>query len=153
MTALGGQLYPAEFCIRPAQSALPCVAREMRQWLEILDPLRRLVVFAKSILPGQDDRSRRLRRRLRVRAGDETFAQPDLHRCRRPLKNETVELFNAALRILERGDFRPSGERPRPFHHEGAVHEKQRLLRDGCREAARAGRVRAGEIERAEHAR
>src|SRR5258706_1837921 len=108
VATLGGKLHPTEFCIRPGRSALPCVTREVRQRLEIPHPLRRLVIFAKSISPGRDNRFRRLRCRLPFRAGDEKFAQPELHWRRRPLKNETVQLFNAALLLLERGDFGPS---------------------------------------------
>ena len=148
MTAGSVQHHPADLLVGQLFSALPGRAGEMGQRMKRVDPFRRLIQFAIAALParslGRDG--------LFLRPGlHEPKSEPEFFRVGRALICQYIQPPDTLFRAGTGLDFGALGQVARLLNGEGAVHEKQGLLRHRRGEPLWTGRVRTGEIEGAEH--
>src|SRR5687767_518420 len=124
----------------------------MRERVEILELLGRLIELAVAVPPRVRLGGNRLLRLLELRA-DELHAQLQLILRRRSAEERAIQRLYALRRLRRLADLRAGGELARLLEDERAVHHVERLLRHGGCEPLRAGRIGRCEVEGAEGAR
>src|SRR6185437_4215181 len=95
------QADPSKFFIGPAGSTLPCFINKSGQRFESFYPVRLVVVFPVTVLPGRGNRPWRLRWRQGLRRLDELFGQLNLARRGLPLENKAIQLLNPTFRVFQ----------------------------------------------------